>query len=52
MLDEQNPHTWPAVKAMTLLEVVLLNELFDARDEAAAIRADRQRRRDKERDRG
>lgn len=47
MLDPANPHTWPEVKAMTLNDWVLLNTLYDARDEADAIRE--RRRRDKER---
>jgi hypothetical protein len=50
VLDHENPHTWPEVKAMTLNEVILLNDLFDARDEAAAIRRKRDRDREKDRE--
>jgi hypothetical protein len=49
-LDPEVPHTWPEVKAMTLDEVDLLNQLLDARDEARALAE--KRRKDKERDRG
>ncbi len=48
MLDPDTPHTWPEVKAMTLDEVDLLNQLLDARDEARALK----RKRDKERNNG
>lgn len=47
MLDADNPHTWLEVKAMTLREVWLINELFDARDEARAIQARRDAKKDK-----
>lgn len=43
MLDVDNPHTWDEVKRMSLNEVWLTNELFDARDEAR-VRAEKRRR--------
>lgn len=48
MLDPDVPHTWPEVKAMSLSEVWLLNELLDARDEARALK----QKSDKERGNG
>lgn len=52
MLDPDVPHTWTEVKAMTLDEVDLLNELLDARDEARALADKRRRDRDKGRTNG
>jgi hypothetical protein len=52
VLDTVNPHSWPEVKAMTLNDWVLLNDLFDARDEAQAVREKRRLDRSKERGNG
>lgn len=45
MLDPETPHPWPMVKAMTLDEVDLLNQLLDARDEARALAEKRRKER-------
>lgn len=46
MLESTEPaQAWIGVKAMTLNEVGLLNELLDSRDEARALAAKRRKER-------
>jgi len=50
VLDPDSPHTWPEVKRMRWSEVWLLNELYDARDEARALKEDQDRKNREARD--